>query len=253
VGIVAAALVWAFVREPVRGCLDERPRAATSLAPPPVPFWSTCRAFFADPVLLRVSLACGATQFVTYGVLTFTSLLLMREKGMTLDELAVYYALVMGVGICAGMYVSGRLIDRFAPISPRAYAYLPAAGLAVAVPFFVGFVWAPRWPLALAFLAVPTFFNYFYLSPAVALVQAQVPPHQRVLAGALLLLVMNLIGLGLGPTFVGAVSSHLRPSHPDHSLQLAFYAPAPFYIVAVLGFLWLARALEAQDRRGGRP
>jgi predicted MFS family arabinose efflux permease len=251
VGIVAAVLVWAGVREPVRGGLDDR--TGTSLEPPRAPFWPTCRAFFADPVLLRVSLACGATQFVTYGVLTFTSLLLMREKGMTLDELAVYYALVMGVGICAGMYVSGRLIDRFAPISPRAYAYIPAAGLAVAVPFFVGFVWAPRWPLALAFLAVPTFFNYFYLSPAVALVQAQVPPHQRVLAGALLLLVMNLIGLGLGPTFVGAVSSHLRPSHPDHSLQLAFYALAPFYIVAVLGFLWLARALEAQDRRGGRP
>ena len=73
--------------------------------------------------------------------------------------------------------------------------------LALAIPFFIGFVWAPGWPLALVFLAVPMFFNYFYLSPAVTLVQEEVQPHERVLAGALLLLVMNLIGLGLGPDF----------------------------------------------------
>jgi len=252
VGVVAAALVWAFVREPVRGGLDDQPGAATG-RPPQSAFWSTCRAFFADPVLLRVSLACGATQFVTYGVLTFTALFLMREKGMTLAELAVYYALVMGVCICTGMFASGRLIDRLAPRSRRAYAYLPAVGLALAIPFHVAFVWAPHWPLALVFLAVPTFFNYFYLSPSIALVQQQVPPRERVLAGALLLLVMNLIGLGLGPTFVGAVSTHFRASHPEHSLQLAFYALTPFYVLAVIAFVWLARALKQPDRRGGRP
>ena len=139
-------------------------------------------------------------------VLNFTTLFLMREKGMTLNEVAVYYALLIGISISAGMYTSGRLIDRFAPRSKSAYAYLPAVALTLAIPFFVGFVWAPTWPLALAFLAVPTFLNYFYLSPAVTLVQAEVQPHERVLAGALLLLVMNLIGLGLGPTFLGAVS-----------------------------------------------
>ena len=53
------------------------------------------------------------------------------------------------------------------------------------------------------------FLNYFYLSPAVALVQEEVQPHERVLAGALLLLVMNLIGLGLGPTYLGAASDLL--------------------------------------------
>jgi len=252
-GIVAALLVWGVVTEPIRGGLDAAAaRASTADRPPAAPFWATCRAFFRDPVLLRVSLACGATQFVTYGVLNFTTLFLMREKGMTLRDLAIYYAAMIGIAICGGMYTSGRLIDRFARRRRTAYAYLPAFGLAVAIPFFLGFVWAPRWPLALALLAVPTFFNYFYLSPAVALVQEQVRPHERVLAGALLLLVMNLIGLGLGPTFVGAVSDRLRPTHPDHSLQLAFYALAPFYGVAVLGFLWLARALRPAHL-GGRP
>ena len=254
VGIVTALVVWAFVREPVRGGLDAPMRGlATGATAPRASLWSTCRMFFSHPVLLRVSLACGATQFVTYAGLNFTTLFLMREKGMTLNQVAIYYALLIGISICAGMYTSGRLIDRLAPRSKSAYAYLPAIALTLAIPFFVGFVWAPHWPLALAFLAVPTFFNYFYLSPAVTLVQEEVQPHERVLAGALLLLVMNLIGLGLGPTFLGAVSDLLRASHPDHSLQLAFYTLTPFYVLAVLCFLWLARALKREARSGGIP
>ena len=128
-----------------------------------------------------------------------------------------------------------------------------AVGLSLALswPIFIGFVWAPSWPLAIAFLALPTGLNYFYLSPAVTLVQEEVRPNQRVLAGALLLLVMNLIGLGLGPTYLGAVSDYFRPTHPDNSLQLAFYTLVPFYALAIAAFLWLARALkrEAASRR----
>lgn len=251
VGVIAAAIVWLFVREPRRGGLDAPPASQPVAEAEHAGFWSTCREFFAHPVLLRVALACGATQFVTYAVLNFTTLLLMREKGMTLKEVALYYALLIGIFISAGMYASGRLIDRFARRSKLAYAYIPAAGLVAAVPLFIGFVWAPSWPLAIAFLALPTGLNYFYLSPAVTLVQEEVRPNQRVLAGALLLLVMNLIGLGLGPTYLGAVSDYFRPTHPDNSLQLAFYTLVPFYALAIAAFLWLARALkrEAASRR----
>jgi predicted MFS family arabinose efflux permease len=269
VGIVTAVCVWVFVREPVRGGLDApetgpapangspktgvgaSAKAGVSGASAKSGFWATCAMFFADPVLLRLALACGATQFVTYAVLNFTTLFLMREKGMTLNEVAVYYALVIGISMSAGMYVSGRLIDRFAAKSRRAFAILPAAALTLAIPFFVGFVWAPTWPLALLLFAAPIFLSYFYLSPAVTLVQEQVPPQQRVIAGALLLLVMNLIGLGLGPTFLGAASDFFRPAHPENSLQLAFYTLVPFYVLAVLCFLWLGRALKREARGGG--
>jgi len=246
VGIAAAVAVLLWVREPQRGALDAPQAGAVAKAP----FWPTCRMFFADPVLVRVSIATGITQIVTYATLNFTTLLLMREKGMTLQQVAVYYSLLVAVAVSAGMFTSGRLIDRLAPRARSAYAYLPAAGLALAIPFFVGFVWSPGWELALVFLAFPMFFNYFYLSPAVALVQEQVRPNERVLAGALLLLVMNLVGLGLGPTYLGALSDALRPGHPEHSLQLAFYTLVPFYVLAVVCFLWLARALKRQARNG---
>src|SRR3546814_16362259 len=86
---------------------------------------------------------------------------------MTLDEIAIWYALVLGVGVSAGIFLSGRLTDRFAARAPQVFGLLPGLALALAVPFFIAFVHAPTWPVALAFLTVPTFLNYFYLTPAV--------------------------------------------------------------------------------------
>jgi predicted MFS family arabinose efflux permease len=244
VGLVTATAIYVLMREPKRGGLDA---ASAGVAEPSAPFWATCKMFFSRRVLLLTALACAATQFVTYGMLNFTTLLLMREKGMTLTEVALWYALVVGIGASAGMLVSGRLCDRWVRRTKRGYAYIPAIGLALAVPFFIGFVWAAHWELALAFLLLPMGLNYFYLSPAVALVQEEVRPNQRVLSGALLLLVMNLVGLGFGPTWVGAASDWLRPSFPDHSLQMAFYTLVPFYFLAIGLFLLLARALRREE------
>jgi len=66
------------------------------------------------------------------------------------------------------------------------------------------------------------------------------------------LIVMNLIGLGLGPTYLGAVSDLLRPSHPENSLQLAFYTLVPFYVLAVILFLVLSRQLKKEERGDAR-
>ncbi len=172
----------------------------------------------------------------------------MREKGMVLKQVAVYYALVVLIGMGGSMFVSGRLIDRFVRRSKRAYALVPATSLALAVPFYLAFVWAPSWQLALIFLIGTQFLNYFYLSSMVTLVQQEVRPDQRVMSGALLLLVMNLIGLGLGPTYVGAASDFFRASHPHSSLQMALYTLVPSYVVAIFLFLWLARVLSSESR-----
>lgn len=248
-GVVVALLVRLIVREPVRGGLDDV--SAREASPTASGFRQTIAMFFSRPSLVPAAVASGVTQIITYGAGNFTTLLLMREKGMTLDEVAVYSALVVAVAMSGGIFVSGWVIDRFAVRSKQAYALVPAASLALALPFFLGFVWAPSWPLALIFLIGPFFLNYFYLSSCVTLVQEEVRPDQRVTSGALLLLIMNLTGMGVGPTFVGAISDLLHASHPHHSLQLAFYALAPFYVIAALLFLWLARVLRNESLANG--
>ena len=104
------------------------------------------------------------------------------------------------------------------------------------------------WEIALLFLVGPTFLHYFYLSSCVTLVQQEVKPNERVMSGALLLLVMNLIGLGLGPTYVGIVSDYFRPAYPTNSLQIALGALTPFYLVAIACFVVLARRLIREQR-----
>ena len=247
VGIVAALMVIVLVPEPRRGGLDPAPTEGAASNLPGPSFRATVTMFFSHPALLLAALASGITQIVTYGAGNFSTLFLMREKGMTLSEVAVWVALVVGVCMGGGIFVSGRVIDRFAHRSRQTYATIPALTLALAVPFFLGFLWAPSWPLALACLAGPTFLNYFYLSASVTLVQEEVRPDQRVLSGALLLLVMNLIGIGVGPTFVGAMSDLFHKSNPQHSLQLALLCLTPFYGVAILLFLALARVLRRQS------
>lgn len=240
VGLAAALVVLLVVREPQRGATD--PIAVTSGEMPS--FGATLAMFFRRPILRLAALAAGATQFITYATLNFTTLFLMREKGMTLDQIALWYALLLGVVVSGGTYLSGRLTDRFAARAPQVYGLLPAVALALAVPFFLGFVSSPGWPLAMACLAVSTCLNGFYLTPTVTLVQNAVPARQRTLAGAVLLLVMNLIGLGLGPTYLGAMSEWFRASQPEHSLQFAFYSLTPFYAIAIGLYVALARALK---------
>jgi len=245
IGLAAAVAVLLIVREPRRGGLDPVSTAGPEAR---AEFWATIRMFFLRPTLVIAAFGGGATQFITYGMGNFTALFLQREKGMTLSEVAIYYALVVGLAMSAGIFLSGRLIDVFTKRSKVAYALLPAISLALAVPFYAGFVWATSWPVALLFLIGPTFLNYFYLSSCVTLVQQEVQPKQRVMSGALLLLVMNLIGLGLGPTYVGAASDFFRSTHPENSLQIALYTLLPFYGVAIACFLWLAQRLGKDNR-----
>lgn len=245
VGVIAAAVTALFVREPRRGALDQLPAQAVAGK---AGFRDAAIAFFSNPALLLVSLAGGATQFITYGLGNFTVLFLMREKGMALQDVALWYALVVGIGMSAGIFAAGWLVDRYALRFKEAYALIPAIGLAVAIPFYLGFVHSPTWPMALLMLFGLMLLNYSYLSPSVALVQLEMRPNQRVMGGALLLLVINFIGLGLGPTYVGAASDGFRPSNPEHSLQMALYTLTPFYILASVLFLVLARVLKREQR-----
>ena len=289
VGLLTAAAVRLFVREPVRGRFDANAaqgsvipsqrsetsvipsqRSETSVIPSErsetsvIPsersesrdlhsssaksgFGETIRAFFTRKTLVLAALGSAATQMITYGMGNFTTLFLMREKGMTLKEVAVWYALVAFIGMSSGMIVSGRLIDRLTKRSKVAYATLPAVSLAFALPFYVAFVWAPTWQLSLIFLTGALMLNYFYLSSSVALVQEEVRPDQRVMSGALLLLVMNFIGLGLGPTWVGAASDWFASRGAAHALQSALYTLTPFYGIAILLFLWLARTIRREE------
>jgi MFS family permease len=87
---------------------------------------------------------------------------------------------------------------------------------------------------ALALAALPAILAGLYLGPTFAMTQALVPPRMRAQAAAVLLLILNLIGMGLGPQFVGVLSDALAPRFGAESIRWALLA------TIVVGALWSA-------------
>jgi MFS family permease len=62
---------------------------------------------------------------------------------------------------------------------------------------------------AICILTVPVLLGTLWYGPVYATAQSIVDPHMRATASAVLLLIINLIGLGLGPVAVGLLSDVL--------------------------------------------
>ena len=65
------------------------------------------------------------------------------------------------------------------------------------------------------------FFAASFLGPSLAAVQNLAETRMRAQAAATLLVILNLIGLGLGPLFAGLVSDQLRHIAGEESLRYA--------------------------------
>jgi hypothetical protein len=72
-----------------------------------------------------------------------------------------------------------------------------------------------------------------YLGPSFAMTQGLVTLRMRAVASALLLFMLNIIGMGLGPYFVGIASDLLAPEFRIDSLRYAL-------CLCVLANLWAA-------------
>ncbi|HEX4713146.1 MFS transporter [Phenylobacterium sp.] len=246
-GVLLALIMLLVVREPKRGGLDEFALGADAHAPAP-PAHRAIREFFSNRTLLFTAIACGLSAFVGYAMLNFNAPLLMRVKGMTLKEVSLYYSLVVGVTGAVGTFTSGWMADKLSQRDRRWYSWIPAIAFTLTIPALAGLIWAPTWPIALMFLAIPALLNNMYLAPALAVVQNAVSPGQRTMAGAILLFVLNLIGLGGGPLFLGHVSDMAKPRFGDHSLLIGYAALAPVIVIAIVAHLAAANSI-ARDKR----
>jgi len=78
-----------------------------------------------------------------------------------------------------------------------------------------------------------------------------VPERMRAMAIALIYFFANLIGTGLGPLAVGAMSDALRPLWSDESLRYALLMLCPGYLLGTW-FLWRASRSVGEDLQAAR-
>ena len=142
------------------------------------------------------------------------------------------------------MLLGGWLGDAMGGKDKAYYAWVPAISYVVGMPLFVVGMLSDSVGVAFALFLVPQALVYVWLGPVLTAVQHLVPAHMRASAAAIFLLINNLVGLGLGSWFVGALSDALTPAYGIEALRYAIVAALGFYLLAGLFMALGGRALR---------
>jgi predicted MFS family arabinose efflux permease len=227
-GVLLAVIVKLTVKEPPR---------TVSTADTPT-FFQALGALTKKPSFWHIALGSAIASFVGYGVGQYLVSFMIRTHGFSLFEGATLVGVVLGLCAAIGTFSSGFLADRIGRRHPNALSWLPALGFAIATPLYMlAFVLPNIW-LAMPALMIGAIAHYFYLGPMYAVTQGVVAPRMRATAVAVLLFIVNLLGYGLGPPVIGALSDYLAQG------QLAASGLTPAICAASGGDAQCASAVE---------
>jgi len=231
-GIFVALLIWFTLREPPRGMAEAKTIVPSNQPAPDVS--EVLKLLWARVSFRHLSFAAGLHAFVGYGASTWNAPFLIRSHDMPISEVGGWLALISGIGAIGtffGGYISDKLSDRYD--DRRWYMWVPGISTLFMVPFqFVAYLYGGIWAVIPALMVV-SILGGMYLGPSFAMTQGLVTLRMRAVASAILLFMLNIIGMGLGPFLVGVFSDMLNPTLGIDSLRYAM-------CIAVLVNLWAA-------------
>lgn len=198
-GLLIAALFWVTVREPAReGVATDVPGLGAVL-----------RQLGGKASYRNLLVAATVTAMVSYSVGQYLTSFLVRAHGLPIASAARYTGLALGLFGGIGTFGGGYLADKLARFGRPVLALVPVAGLLGATPLYWLMFLTPSLTVAVVALMVGATLHYLTVAPMYAITQGIAPNRSRATAVALLLLSLNLVGYGLGPPVVGAISDHL--------------------------------------------
>ena len=233
-GIILAPFMLWLVRDPVRAAAV--PGSAPKLA-------KTFPIIAAKPTFWLMALAASCSSLAGYGLAAWIPSVMMRSYGLSLPQTGQYLASLYLIGGTAGVFGGGWLADRLGQGDRRWYARLPMIAWLITAPMFAIGLTTSNLTVAWFFLLIPNALNILWLGPVTTAVQHLVPREVRATASASFLLINNLIGLGLGPTLIGALSDAFKARYADEALRYAALSVVGFYLVAALLMAFAVRRL----------
>jgi predicted MFS family arabinose efflux permease len=218
-GLAVALVVRFTIREPARGESEARSDSGDRPAMPVVLRFLARRRSF-----LHMALAAGLSSFVGYSVLSFLPSFIHRSFEVDIATLGVWLGLIYGLASGFGFYTGGYLSDRLGRRGHRrSLAFIALATLASTV-FYAAMFLAPSARACLILSAVPIATSGFYLAPVFAQTQGLVSLRMRAVASSILILVINSVGLALGPWLTGIASDALAPVAGPDSMRYSLLA-----------------------------
>jgi MFS family permease len=216
-GVLLALIVQWTLKEPTRGAYDEIGSATAASEPlgEVFRFMMSLRSF------RHMAIGAALHAFYGYGSHAFLAAFFIRTHHISTGEIGSWLAGIGLTGGVIGVYLGGYLGDRLSRSDKRWYMWVPALATLLSIPFsFLVYMW-PDGRTALMLLFPVSLLGGLYLGPTFAMTQTLVPPHMRAMASAILLFIINIIGLGIGPQAVGLVSDWLSPTYGADSLRYA--------------------------------
>jgi len=212
-GIVLAVVVRFTLVEPERGSSEGR-----SAGDQPH-LLEVVRFLWRRPSFLHMAVAAGLSSFVGYGVVNFLPSFIYRSFGIGFAEIGTWLGLILGLSGGAGFFLGGYIADHLGRDGQRRSLRFIAATVAVTALLLVLMFLTTSWSAALLFFVIPAATMNVYLAPVLAQTQSLVALRMRAVASSLVLLIINLIGLALGPWVTGMISDALAPDFGDESMR----------------------------------
>ena len=210
-----------------------------------VPLRQTFPIIVRKPTFWLMAFAASCSSLAGYGLALWTPSVLERSFGLGLIERGQFLAALFLIGGTVGVFAGGWLADRLGQADRRWYARLPAIAWLITAPTFaLGLLTTNLW-VAWPLLLIPNALNILWLGPVTTAVQHLVPRPMRSTASASFLLINNLIGLGIGPTLIGALSVLFKERFGDEALRYAAVSVVGFYLVAALLMLLAVKRMRA--------
>ena len=241
-GIALALIACVTLREPRRTLpkMESSRTATPSLK-------DLCVTLARHSTFRNLLLGYSLILFFSYGALNWQPAFFVRSFHLTTSELGTWFAVSFGVLGAIGTYLGGELACHWAPNNEP--LQLKAAAIVNAV--FNGAMWSfiylcHNYKIAIIWMGVSNLGGVAILGPLFAALQTLVPKHVRAMAVAVVLLFANLIGMGLGPLFVGIMSDALQPIFGTESLRYSLLAICPGYLW-VSWHLWRASKTFTRD------
>ena len=233
-GLLLAPVILLLVKDPPRAARPQGQSLAQA-------FPMVAR----KPTFWLMALAASCSSLAGYGLAAWTPSVLERSFGLGLIDRGHFLASLFLIGGTAGVFAGGWLADRLGQADRSWYARLPAIAWLITAPMFVAGLLAPNLWLAWPLLLIPNALNILWLGPVTTAVQHLVPQPMRATASASYLLIINLIGLGIGPVLIGALSELFRERLGTEALRYAAVSVCGFYIVAALLMLFAVKRMRA--------
>ena len=241
-GIVLAIILKLTVKEPPRGYSEEKPADTTT-----VPFRTVVKTMWGFKSFKYIALGAGTQAFVGYGAIAWMPSFLVRAHDLSIGEVGTALGLNIGFFGGIGTLLSGVIGDKLGAKSVKYYMLVPAYGFLIAVPAGAAVFLVDDLYLVLAIYTIPAFLVNLYTGPTFAMTQSLAPLAMRAAASALLLFIINIIGLVFGPTTVGIISDLLQSSmqmNDVESLQMALLACNFVYLFSFYYYFQASRHLE---------